>query len=316
MLRIATLNIWFDEKLRKARTKALLEVILQMDADVICLQEVVPQVAAALVAWLPRWSCSDPGDGSTVAPYGVMALVAPRIDDVQFSFHDLPTFMCRRLLVTHIRGVAVGTVHLESLASHPVREKQLRVCRRVLAPHSDALLVGDFNFDSHRNFSPPHNPLENEALVNIVPDFVDVWPALQSDRGLTFDSAVNPYIGKSEQMRYDRVMVRLAKWGAASIDMFGHQAVDDLVQLSPLEKEHAQRPPTPQRPVRRHREPLSWGQHSASASTGCAQMPAVSSAEGEHTPPRARSKFFLSDHFGLIVDLAPIQSDLGMVRTD
>merc|ERR1719502_1450062 len=103
--------------------------------------------------------------------------------------------MARQLLVTQLEDFAIGTVHLESLANHPTRQEQLRICKSVLASHKNAILVGDFNFDSERNFAPPHDPLENEALAQIMPDYIDLWPSLRAERGLTFDSTVNPYIG-------------------------------------------------------------------------------------------------------------------------
>jgi len=314
MLRIATFNVWFDAKLQRARTASLIQVIRLMQFDIICLQEVIPSVAKELVLGLPGWSCSDNGDGSSVNPYGVMALAAPGLD-VVFSFHELPTNMARQLLITQHRGLAVGTVHLESLANHPIREAQLQECVKILAPHGNALLVGDFNFDSQQNFSPPHEPLENEALSQIMPQFVDLWPSLRpEERGLTFDSGVNPYIGKSEHMRYDRIMTRLSSWRPIDIDMFGHEAMDHLVQLSPSEQECAERPPTPTRPRPQPRV-NPWelqnfqlpSEGDVSSQAAHAQTPSQAGAvTREQTPPQQRSKFFLSDHFGLIATFDPI----------
>ena len=85
-----------------------------------------------------------------------------------------------------------------------------QVSARTLADHPRALLCGDFNFDSQRNFSGT-GPLENNCLEAVLPDFVDVWPLLRpADRGFTFDSERNPVIHKPERMRYDRVCVRKA----------------------------------------------------------------------------------------------------------
>lgn len=313
MVRIATLNVWFDDKLREKRATALLEVIKGTGVDVCCLQEVVPEVAAFLISGLPGWCFSDPGDGSTLEPYGVMALAAPGID-VQFSFHELPTNMCRKLIVVQHRGIAIGTVHLESLANHPTRQAQLQSCEKILSSYGDALLVGDFNFDSERNFMPPHDPLENEALVQIMPEFVDLWPALRPERGLTFDSDVNPYIGKPEHMRYDRIVARLSSWRATGIQMFGHEPVDHLVELSPWELEHLERPPTPPRPRPNYRhapefslEAFDMDSHRPSTpSQKTAPQSSTGHAQSPETPPRRIPKFFLSDHFGLIVTLAPV----------
>jgi hypothetical protein len=179
---------------------------------------------------------------------------------------------------------------------------QLRICHEVLMQYPDALLLGDFNFDSERNFSPPpHVPLENAALANIMPEFVDVWPALRHERGLTFNSDLNPYIGKPEHMRYDRIITRLASWQVQSIDMFGDEPMDQFRELSDWEQDHANRPPTPTRPQPRpRRDPFSFEQSDDEGQTNTTDGGA--SAQ-EPASPRARSRFFLSDHFGLIASL-------------
>lgn len=307
MLQVLTLNVWFGDKLRDARTKALLEVIRACAPAVCCLQEVVPEVAALLVDGLPDWNSSDPGDGSTLAPYGVMVLARPGLS-ARFSFHDLPTDMCRRLLVAELPGLTVGTVHLESLANHPTREAQLQACAAVLAAFPDAVLVGDFNFDSDRNFRPPHDPLENLALQRFMPDFVDVWSALRpSERGLTFDSATNPYIQAPEHMRYDRVLARLQTWSATSIELVGDTPVDHLVELSAVEIDWLERPPTPPRPAPGMRKcpDFGFGGFDLEPSTTCdAELspPASSADASAETPsPRKKTRLFLSDHFGLLV---------------
>eukprot|EP00928_Gymnodinium_smaydae_P049922 TRINITY_DN33530_c0_g1_i1.p1 TRINITY_DN33530_c0_g1~~TRINITY_DN33530_c0_g1_i1.p1 ORF type:complete len:309 (-),score=32.46 TRINITY_DN33530_c0_g1_i1:183-1109(-) len=307
MLRIGTLNIWFDNKLRAARTRALIVAIKQLNLDICCLQEVIPEVALEIMNAFPGWSCSDPGDGSSVAPYGVMAMVAPGTH-ARMCFHDLPTNMCRRLLVIECGNITVATVHLESLNNHPTRTAQLLECRRLLAPFEDVLLVGDFNFDSERNFQPPHRPLENEALGVCLPDYVDVWPALRSDRGLTFDSTNNPYIPRPEHMRYDRVMSRTANWRAIRIERFGHESFDHLVELSAQERDHLERPPTPPRPVAKcSPDPFSLGIESE---THLAQMLKVASESTYDSPRQEQTPFLLSDHFGLFVEIQRVDGCL------
>jgi len=302
MLKLLTLNLWFSDKLRHARTRAVLKLIEDERPTVCCFQEVVPEVAQLLVRSLPGWSASDPGDGSTVAPYGVMTLVAPGTP-ANFSFHKLPTRMWRWLLVAELEGLAVGTVHLESLANHPVREAQLEVCASVLRRHHDSVLVGDFNFDSERNFHPPHDPLENEALAQRAPGFVDLWPVLHpGERGLTFDSAINPYLDQSEQMRYDRVIARLQSWRATGIARVGHESVDPD-GLTPQEQAELERPPTPPRPSRDLKPRDSpWEQFPKEEEVA---SPASKQSGLEETPPPRRGRLFLSDHFGLLATLVP-----------
>lgn len=320
------MNVWFDVKLRSARTKALVALIeATSPLEVCCLQEVVPEVARDLVQALPSWSCSDPGDGSTVVPYGVLTLVAPGLP-VHFAFHQLPTNMCRRLLVVDLGGrLSIGNVHLESLDNQPLRVLQLRACAEALRAAKEALLVGDFNFDAQRNYQAPHLPLHNDALADCLPGFVDIWPALRSDRGITYNSVVNPYISRGEMMRYDRAMARVVAWLPIAIELFGHEAVDHFVDISPKEQQQLDRPPTPPRPSVRPRVPI-WDDvddppafdlacctGAGAASPGAdeavttprlaALAPRAFDEAPPETPPRAGRRLFLSDHFGLLVSL-------------
>eukprot|EP00927_Polykrikos_kofoidii_P052324 TRINITY_DN46105_c0_g1_i1.p1 TRINITY_DN46105_c0_g1~~TRINITY_DN46105_c0_g1_i1.p1 ORF type:complete len:351 (-),score=36.91 TRINITY_DN46105_c0_g1_i1:22-1035(-) len=320
-LRILALNVWFDFKLRAARTQALVALIQSAPLHACCFQEVVPEVAQMLRRALPDWSCSDPGDGSTVQPYGVMSLVSPGVA-AEFTFHSMPTNMCRRLLVSNLDGrLIVGNVHLESLDNQSTREQQLCVCSRVLGASANAVLVGDFNFDSERNFKAPHAPLDNLALAKCLPGFVDVWPELRADPGLTFNSAINPYIGMHEMMRYDRVLAQLVEWQPSAIELFGREPVDHLVELTAREQDLLNRPPTPPRPSLRPCMPI-WGDgvDDMSLESMTTVTPASPPQSGEpresavaetppgtpRTPTKARGKLFLSDHFGLLVTLAHV----------
>ena len=62
------------------------------------------------------------------------------------------TNMGRSLLICETlinnQPLAVATVHLESLANKYYREVQLSLSFKILAPFNNAMLMGDFNFDS------------------------------------------------------------------------------------------------------------------------------------------------------------------------
>ena len=217
----------------------------------------------------------------------VMAFVQPGIE-AEFEFHSLPTEMSRRLLLVKVPQLVIGTVHLESLANPRMRVEQLKICARVLAPFPDAMLVGDFNFDSERNFKAPHEPLENAALA-VLEGFTDLWPSLRPEPGKTFDSTLNPYIEQYEQMRYDRVMVKLAGWRPEDIRMVGDEPLDHI-QLTAKEQDWLQRPPTPKRPQPGVRKVMdfSWDE---------------GPEEGAWTSSANLGHLYLSDHFGLLTTL-------------
>jgi len=144
-------------------------------------------------------------------------------------------------------NVTISTVHLESLSNADVRESQLRVCADVLQAPSNidsALLCGDFNFCSYRNFDARREGLENDVLGRVLPAFVDLWPFLrhhnrsapstvvaeaggggggggaaaavaavaEEEKGYTFDTEINTMLEgkKHERMRYDRILFKRA----------------------------------------------------------------------------------------------------------
>lgn len=133
-------------------------------------------------------------------------------------------------------------MHLESLSTRVVREKQLEHISRILSTRH-SLLVGDFNFDSDRNFEG-YGPLENAVLKKIFPQFVDVWEALYpGEKGYTYDSLRNKMITKYERMRYDRILLKVvqenesnskeevnsstkSRWMPSFIKLFGDQPIN------------------------------------------------------------------------------------------
>jgi len=238
-LRVITWNVWFSPTEADARMAALFVEVLGHTPDVICLQEVVPQLAASIrgcPALRREYAISDNDVGS----YGLLILARHSLRP-SFTEVAYPSQMGRSLLIAEWKPpfaaghVAVATTHLESLNNARTRAKQLRTAREALAPYEQAVLLGDFNFDSSCNYGdwraiPPRPPrpspdsddddrhsmtpqraiLENTVLAAVLPEYVDAWPALHPDqRGCTFDGRRNPYVADPEEtMRYDRVLVR------------------------------------------------------------------------------------------------------------
>ncbi len=246
--KILTWNVWFDTFTQAKRYEEILRITQSYSPDIICFQEVTDSFIESLKKWngLYNYQVSDKDlDGSTIQPYGVLTLIKKDYRNVEFTFHRFPTNMARRLLVTSfdapssepldaseatlepksditpkeprengvIKRIAVGNVHLESLDSRPYREQQLAISSQVLSSYAYAVLCGDFNFCSYRNYEDLRslktdpNTLENHSLARFLPNFTDTWPRLFPNiKGYTFHGGENDLVSnKVEIMRYDRI---------------------------------------------------------------------------------------------------------------
>eukprot|EP00565_Helicotheca_tamesis_P001224 CAMPEP_0185727390 /NCGR_PEP_ID=MMETSP1171-20130828/3087_1 /TAXON_ID=374046 /ORGANISM="Helicotheca tamensis, Strain CCMP826" /LENGTH=286 /DNA_ID=CAMNT_0028395947 /DNA_START=73 /DNA_END=933 /DNA_ORIENTATION=- len=238
---LLTWNVWFGKLRQKERYSSLLSEVLSRDVDVACFQEVTTPFIEAV-------SCSnDIVDKYDVSPnrirqYGCLILVKKHLR-AQFEEIELPTRMDRSLILVRMENLVVGTVHLESLDSEMFRRLQLAMAHKVMHGDNNAILCGDFNFDSTRTWgdwrrkSPARTPekLENNNLQKELPDWIDAWPAMKGgpdggNPGLTFDGATNPVCvrDKREQMRYDRIMVKEStSLMLESISLTGTEPMDE-----------------------------------------------------------------------------------------
>jgi endonuclease/exonuclease/phosphatase family metal-dependent hydrolase len=197
-LSLLTYNVWFSEWQRDVRIRATLELLAGSGADVIALQEVLPQFLTAILLqqWVrDNYALSDILP-ENLEPYGVVLLVRitradlPRVS--RFRHYPLPSQMSRSLLVAEFDAVSlrVATVHFESLNQFAAqRHTQLTLATSWLtsAGATDragvSFLMGDFNFDpSYR---------ENAALAE--QGWVDAWPVIHPDEeGCTMADAWRP----------------------------------------------------------------------------------------------------------------------------
>jgi tyrosyl-DNA phosphodiesterase 2 len=221
-VRVLTWNVWFGGHMFEERRAALLVELERRKPDVIALQEVTAELMADLTAspWVrANYRLSDIELWQT---YDVMLL--SRVPIRRLTALALPTMMGRRLLVAELaNGLAIGTVHLESMKqSTQPRATQLRLIQPYLATlGEDAALVGDMNFQ-------PEDAVEQAALD---PAFVDIWPVLRpDDPGYTADSKINrmrfslkPALSRK---RIDRVFLRSTHWRATAIELVGTEPID------------------------------------------------------------------------------------------
>ena len=261
LLRVVTWNVWFSPHRAHQRMTALFAELLSYAPDVACLQEVLPDLASSLRTSATLCRVYDISTND-VAPYGVLLLVRKSLR-ATISEMQLPTKMGRKLVLAEFDssgGVAadfglppltcaVATVHLESLDNVETRKAQLQVASARLQPYDCALLCGDFNFDSTctwgdwrssrsitspRRYVRPSSELENSVLADVLPGYVDTWPAVHpGDPGHTFDGKSNPYVpDANERMRYDRVLTR----GAAplAVSILGQRARASPIAPAPM----------------------------------------------------------------------------------
>jgi len=236
-LRVATWNVWFDSLALADRAVALVGELLDHAPQVVCLQEVTPDLAMALrgfPALLEHYAVSPTDVGS----YGCLLLVHSSLQPCTFDERPLPSDMDRSLVTASLPGaLVVATVHLESLDSERARQRQLQVIAEHLKPWSRAVLCGDFNFDASRTFgdwfrpAPKYGPdeLENAKMKRTLVGYEDAWEALHGsdDPGYTFDGETNPACirNRAERMRYDRVMVRGLR--PRTVRLLGLTAIDE-----------------------------------------------------------------------------------------
>ncbi|KAF0979785.1 hypothetical protein FDP41_000938 [Naegleria fowleri] len=247
-LRILTFNIWFDAYMMKERMDGLMNEIFQRTfnvnnhnfsssssfqtisspiPDVLCFQEVTTQ-SLEMIAQHPiirnNYYLSDSPDDAfcSVYPYGVLMAVKKTLPIRKLFYNTLPSNMYRAALSVEIgnsqmqfQNMIVTTVHLESLSNADLRFQQLDVISNFQIPYSQAIICGDFNFDSERNYDENYLPyLENSYLTSNVHlrQYQDVWKSLKypNDLGKTFDTKSNAMLAKysHEVMRYDRVLLK------------------------------------------------------------------------------------------------------------
>jgi len=253
---LVTYNVWFEDHHLEERFKALCNILIETNADIICLQEVTPKFLKLLrkEEWIKKYSILDPVGED---PYGVCLL--SKIPIKSQGVWSLPTQMGRSCLLAEFdidgKSFVCATVHLESLNLPQYRKEQLKIISN-LSPFQNAntaILLGDFNFDSDINFSqhlekrfqierekdknpseiePPELPkdetLENKNIGEFYQGFKDVWPHLsEGEKGYTFDSILNKMLTNYEQMRYDRILLRSTYWKPHKIKLLGTKPVDE-----------------------------------------------------------------------------------------
>ena len=162
MLRVLTLNIWNLGGDWRARRQAILAVIRDGEADVVCLQEVVEAHDKNQAEWLARelgdWSwtwAGEPGYGLADMRFGNAVLArSPITASGSAPLPHVPDEREIQRLVVHARvdGVDVFSTHLAwQLHDAALRERQVLALTAFVSARTDPdaevgpVVAGDFN---------------------------------------------------------------------------------------------------------------------------------------------------------------------------
>ena len=226
MLKLITLNTWFDDFYFEERFRAITEILRELKADVIALQEITDKSLGIILKedWVKDNYFISDISGSTFSSYGVILL--SRIPIKNLNLYPLASIMNRHVLIAEFvineQKILIGTTHLESLNfSAPIRYVQLKNIFALLNVSNNSVLMGDFNFCSSWN--------ENSNIDN---SYLDFWETLRSDNpGYTVYTDINIMRKKSKsgekKVRFDRIISRSAKycWKPKKINRIGMKSI-------------------------------------------------------------------------------------------
>lgn len=241
VIRVATFNLWFSSKYRHERTVAVLDILHQEEAHVICLQEVTPDFLKQLLAepWVQERYSITHKDQASLGVMKYATVMLSRLEVVSYSLHELPSFMDRKLITGQFKvyghQIIVGTVHLESELQVQSRQQQMQCLHQWLGEKNlSYIIAGDFNFGTEA--------VENQSLEAY--QWMDVWATKKrNEEGFTRDTVTNKLLHAQYpdglQARFDRVVAHTCESSScglepAHIERLGLEPVSpELPQVHP-----------------------------------------------------------------------------------
>jgi endonuclease/exonuclease/phosphatase family metal-dependent hydrolase len=201
---ILTYNVWFDRFNYKNRRDAILEILKQKDASVICLQEVIQPFLEFIKEddfIKNNYYISD----SILGPYNIVMLSK---FPLRFYHLTFPTNQNRYLIIGEIKlkskeiskSIIFSTSHFESLDKNSdFRRDQMMRTFKVINEFKNAFLLGDFNIDDKIN---------RDEMSNFDSLYTDSWkiwmsknPKLKEEDGYTYYEDNN-----EPKQRLDRIL--------------------------------------------------------------------------------------------------------------
>lgn len=236
MLRILSYNVWFREDLElHKRMEALGDLILQHLPDLICFQEVTPDIYEIFQNsdWWGMYKCSLSKEMAITRPYFCMQMSKLPVRAFRRKPFD-NSCMGRELCMAEVnvgmdKKLVVATSHLESPSPGPPKWDQMfskeRVTQakesiRILKDLPNVIFCGDMNWDDKLDGAFPLNN-----------GWLDAWTELRAgDNGWTYDTKSNQMLSgnRTLQKRLDRFVCNLSDFKIDSIEMIGKEAIPGL----------------------------------------------------------------------------------------
>ncbi|KAI7746792.1 hypothetical protein M8C21_007699 [Ambrosia artemisiifolia] len=238
-LKILSYNVWFAEDIElRIRMRAIGDIIQLHNPDVICLQEVTPNIYAILQRynWWKSYECSLSFDKANARPYFCMQLSKLPVKSFsfkQFSYSAMGRELCiAEVLAQGDTPLVVATSHLESPCPGPPKWDQMYSKERVKQAHEavaflkqnpNVIFCGDMNWD---------DKLDGEFPL---PDgWIDAWTELNpKEIGWTYDTKSNPMLSANRklQKRLDRFLISLHDFNVECIEMVGTEAIPEVTYM-------------------------------------------------------------------------------------
>jgi exonuclease III len=228
--KVLSYNIWFDETLCLERTISLVNIIGELQPDVICLQEVRPDIHEILVMLLKEYKYSFPQ--KLIKKYECVTFSKhPIIKCLNYPYKN--SGMGRSLSIIQLcndnTDIIVANSHFESLfkkSENTIKLKQYEMARTLLdslyESYQNVILCSDTNVMLHEE-----DKFNREFHNN---KWIDIWTTKGNESNkFTYDSENNIYLKLLKDKYRSRIDRILFKAGNLDIDKF------DLIKNTELE---------------------------------------------------------------------------------
>lgn len=221
-MKVVSFNVWFDRYKREDRLESLITSLFVCDPDIICFQEVVPEIFIKLKDILKQYTFYSEDQDRKY--FCVIASKFPFKKTFSVEYHPY-TSMNRNILIAQFNvnntKFCVATTHFESefRKNNSIKMKQFKIAKDILdklkLQNRFIVLCADSNINT-----------ENENL-NYFRDWIDVWRMKGNENNrYTYDYKTNGNLnsrGIRFRSRIDRINIK----GDVKIKEFNFVSVVD-----------------------------------------------------------------------------------------